>query len=144
MRPEKVRALREFYRKTLLEDIVPFWLRHSLDHKFGGYLHFLDRDGSVFGTDKAMWIQCRETWLFAKLYNTLEPRREWLEASKLGFDFIMKHGFDSDGRMFFSVTRDGRPLRKRRYLFTECFGVMACAEYFKATGHKEAQKQPTE
>lgn len=138
MRPEKVRALREFYRKTLLEDIVPFWLRHSLDHKFGGYLHFLDRDGSVFGTDKAMWIQCRETWLFAKLYNTLEPRREWLEASKLGFDFIMKHGFDSDGRMFFSVTRDGRPLRKRRYLFTECFGVMACAEYFKATGHKEA------
>ena len=138
MRVERIRALREFYRRTLLEDVVPFWLRHSLDHEFGGYLHFLDRDGSVFGTDKAMWIQCRETWLFSKLYNTLEPREDWLEASKLGYDFIMEHGFDSDGRMFFSVTREGKPLRKRRYLFTECFGVMACAEYFKAAGDGEA------
>ena len=141
MRKERIEELREFYRRCLLEDVVPFWLKHSLDQKYGGYLHFLDRDGSVFGTDKAMWIQCRETWLFSKLYNTLEPRREWLDAAKLGFDFIMEHGFDTDGRMFFSVTRDGRPLRKRRYLFTECFGVMACIEYYKATRNQEALKR---
>ena len=144
MRRERVKELVEFYRRQLLEDIIPFWLRYSLDQKYGGYLHFLDRDGSVFGTDKAMWMECRETWLFSKLYNTIEPREEWLKASKLGYDFITEHGFDSDGRMFFAVTRDGRPLRKRRYLYTECFGVMACAEYSEATGDKEALKRARE
>jgi N-acylglucosamine 2-epimerase len=138
MRKERVDELREFYRRYLLEDVVPFWLRYSLDQKYGGYFNFLDRDGSVYGTDKAMWLQCRAVWLFSKLYNKLEQREEWLDAAKLGFDFIMKHGFDTDGRMFFSVTRDGRPLRKRRYLFTESFGVMACAEYAKAAHDGES------
>lgn len=144
MRPDRIRELRELYRRSLLEDVIPFWMKNSLDWEYGGYLHFLDREGRVFGTDKAMWIQSREAWLFSKLYNTIEPREEWLKASKLGYDFILKHGFDSDGRMFFLVTRDGRPLRKRRYLFTECFGVMAFAEYYEATGDREALNKARE
>lgn len=138
MKKEELNSLRNLYKHTLLDDVVPFWLRYSLDHEYGGYLHYLDRAGSVFNTDKGMWIQCRETWLFSKLYNTIEKKKEWLDASKLGYDFIVKHGFDSDGRMFFELTRDGRPLRKRRYLFAECFGVMAFVEYYKATKDEKA------
>lgn len=138
LRKERIYELREFYRHHLLEDVVPFWMKHSLDCRYGGYFNFLDRDGSIYGTDKAMWLQCRAIWLFSKLYNTLDHREDWLEAAKLGYDFITKHGFDDDGRMFFSVTRDGRPLRKRRYLFTESFGVMACTEYAKATKDDQA------
>jgi len=137
MKKQKIDRLRKLYYGTLVEGIIPFWLKNSLDHEFGGYLHYLDRDGSVFNTDKGMWLQCRETWLFSKLYNVLEARKEWLDAAKLGYDFVMKHGFDKDGRMFFEVTRDGRPLRKRRYLFSETFGVMALTEYFKATGDQQ-------
>ncbi len=138
MEPRKIKTLKDLYKRALLEDVIPFWLKYSIDKKYGGYLHFLARDGTVFGTDKAMWIQCRETWIFSKLYNTIEQNSEWLKASKIGYDFITAHGFDSDGRMFFQVTREGLPLRKRRYLFTECFGVMACIEYYKATGESEA------
>ena len=36
--------------------------------------------------------------------------------------------------MYFTVTRDGRPLRKRRYWFSETFYIMANAEYYLATG----------
>ena len=61
MRRERIEELIEYYRRQLLEDVIPFWLKHSLDRKYGGYLHFLDRDGTVFGTDKAMWMECRET-----------------------------------------------------------------------------------
>lgn len=141
MEQKRSEELYEVYRHSLLDDVVPFWLRHSLDHQCGGYLHCLDRDGSVFNTDKGMWVQCRETWLFSKLYNTLESRKEWLDAARHGFDFIMKYGFDTDGRMFYAVTRDGRPLRKHPYLYTETFGVIACAEYAKATGDKKALEQ---
>lgn len=138
MRRERIDQLHRQYHDALLTDVIPFWLRHSLDRESGGFLTCLDRDGSVFSTDKGMWMQGRGLWLFSRLFNTLEPREEWLDAAEMGFDFVMKHGFDVDGRMFYTTTRDGRPLRKRRYLFTETFGVIGCAEYARATGNELA------
>jgi N-acylglucosamine 2-epimerase len=138
MKPERIEALKDHYRRSLLDDVVPFWLQHSLDHEYGGSFNSLARDGEVYDTDKAMWLQARAVWLFSKLYNTVENRQEWMDAARLIYEFILQHGFDTDGRMFFSVTRDGKPLRKRRYLFTETFGVIACAEYARATGDSQA------
>jgi N-acylglucosamine 2-epimerase len=43
--------------------------------------------------------------------------------------------------MFFLLTRDGKPLRKRRYLFSETFGVIAFAEYARASGDGSALAQ---
>ncbi|MGD8239162.1 MAG: AGE family epimerase/isomerase, partial [Armatimonadota bacterium] len=134
----RIGSLREQYAHALLDDVVPFWLTHSLDAEHGGYLTCLDRDGSVYGTDKSGWMQGRGTWLFSKLYNTVEKRDEWLDAARCGYEFLTRHCFDDDGRMFFTVTRDGRPLRKRRYLFTETFGVIACSEYARATDDEAA------
>ncbi|MFH1084690.1 MAG: AGE family epimerase/isomerase [Chloroflexota bacterium] len=133
-----IETLRQDYWRRLLDDAVPFWLRHSLDRAHGGYLTCLDRVGTPYNTDKAMWLQCREVWLLAKLFNTVERRAEWLDAARLGYTFVRAHGFDDDGRVFFSVTREGRPLRKRRYLFAETFAVIACAEYYRATGDESA------
>ena len=81
-----------------------------------------------------MWLQGRALWMFSKLYNDVEQRPNWLDAAHHIYDFIIQHGFDADGRMFFAVTADGRPLRKRRYLFTETFAVIGLAEYARATG----------
>ncbi len=131
---DRLIELREIYRGELLESVVPFWLNHSLDRVNGGQFNSLDRDGTVFDTDKSMWLQGRALWMFAKLYNEVEQRPEWLNAARHIYDFIMRCGFDDDGRMFFAVTADGRPLRKRRYLFTETFAVIGLAEYARATG----------
>jgi N-acylglucosamine 2-epimerase len=51
-------------------------------------------------------------------------------------EFLKEHCFDEDGRMFFLVTREGRPLRKRRYYFSEAFAIMAFAAYGKASGEE--------
>ncbi|MDE2950782.1 MAG: AGE family epimerase/isomerase [Chloroflexota bacterium] len=138
MKPERIAELREIYRSELFDSVVPFWLQHSLDHQRGGQFNSLDRDGSVFDTDKSMWLQGRALWMFAKLYNEVERRPEWLEAARHIYDFITRFGFDADGRMFFSVTADGAPLRKRRYLFTETFAIIGLAEYARATGDSSA------
>ena len=121
-----------------MTSVIPFWLKHSLDRQHGGQFNSLDRDGSVFDSDKSMWLQGRALWMFAKLYNEVERRSEWLDAARHIYDFIIQHGFDSDGRMFFAVTADGRPLRKRRYLFTETFAVIGLAEYARASGDAAA------
>lgn len=130
----ELERLRDTYRDGLLHDTLPFWLRHCVDREHGGFLFCLDRDGSVLDTDKPIWIHGRFAWLLATLYATVEPRHEWLDLARHGIDFLDKYGFDDDGRMFFLVNRDGRPLRKRRYLFSETFACIAYAAYARAAG----------
>jgi len=84
---ENPRALRDQYAKALLEDVIPFWLRHSPDRECGGYFTCLERDGRVFDTDKFVWLQARQVWMFSKFYNALEPRPEFLEIAALGARF---------------------------------------------------------
>jgi N-acyl-D-glucosamine 2-epimerase len=90
---------------------------------------------------KSVWFQGRFGFICAYAYNNIEKNSEWLAASKSCIDFIEAHCIDTDGHMFFTVTADGKPVQKRRYVFSECFAVMAMAEYSKATGSEEyAQK----
>jgi N-acylglucosamine 2-epimerase len=141
MDKNRINELITIYRDGLLNDTLVFWQKHSPDRKYGGFLTFLDADGTVVGSDKQIWAQGRISWVFSKLYNTVEKRQEWLDLAKHGIDFLLKYAFDKDGRMFYSVTREGKPLRKRRYTFSECFAVVAFAEYAKATGDKEFAKR---
>ncbi|MBN8838087.1 MAG: AGE family epimerase/isomerase [Sphingobacteriia bacterium] len=135
---EALNRLQQFYETQLLTNTVPFWFPSSFDSEYGGFLLMRDADGSLIDDDKAVWIQGRATWLLATLYNTIEARQEWLEGARLGYDFLNKHCFDTDGQMFFHVTRNGSPIRKRRYFFSETFYVIAAAAYAKASGNEEA------
>jgi len=138
---KRLKKLRDKHLNDLLNDTLAFWLEAAPDREFGGFFNYLDRDGAILSTDKPVWVLCRFTWLLSLLYNNLEKRQLWLDLAANGFDFIRKYCFDSDNRMFFEVTRQGRPLRKRRYVFTEAFGVMAFCEYAIATGDAEIADQ---
>lgn len=137
-------ALRDFYKNQLLQNTLPFWFPRSYDQEYGGFLFMRDANGSLIDDDKAVWIQGRATWLLATLYNTIEKRTEWLEGAKLGYDFLIKHCFDEDGQLFFHMTRDGRPIRKRRYFFAETFAAIAFAAYGKASGNQRIIEQASE
>ncbi|MCM1110242.1 MAG: AGE family epimerase/isomerase [Clostridium sp.] len=135
---ERLAALREKYCTDLTDDILPFWLRHGYDRKKGGILTCLDREGNLMDSTKSVWFQGRCGFIAAYAYNVIERNPEWLELSKSCIDFIEKYCIDpADGRMYFEVTADGRPLRKRRYVFSECFAAIAMAEYSRATGDRE-------
>lgn len=123
-----------FYRDALLQDVIPFWLRHGMDREHGGILTCLDRDGSLVDTDKSVWFQGRAGWMFATLYNTVERRPEWLDAARSCTDFLQRHGRGPGGKFYFTVTRDGRPLRMRRYVYSEAFAAIAHAALAKAEG----------
>lgn len=124
----------ERYRKDLAEDIMPFWLKNGLDRVNGGVYTCVDRDGTLIDGTKSVWFQGRFAFVCSFAYNTIEKNPEWLAAAKSTIDFIEAHCFDSDGRMYFEVTADGTPLRKRRYVFSETFAAIAFAEYAKASG----------
>lgn len=135
---KELAELASFYSNQLLNSTIPFWFPRSYDQEHGGFLFMRDADGTLIDNDKAVWIQGRATWMLSTLYNTVEPKAEWLAGAKLGYDFLNKYCFDTDGQMFFHVTREGKPIRKRRYFFSETFYVIAAAAYAKASGDQEA------
>ena len=101
-------GLIEQYRSELFDSVLPFWLENSIDKEYGGYFTCLDREGKVFDTDKFIWLQGREVWMFAMLYNKVAPRKEWLDAAVKGAEFLKKHGHDGNYNFYFSTTREGR------------------------------------
>jgi N-acylglucosamine 2-epimerase len=125
------------YKDDLTENILPFWLKHGLDTVNGGFYTCLNRDGSMMDTTKSVWFQGRGGFVFAHAYNTIEQKPEWLAASKSAVEFLEKYCFDTDGRMYFEVTAEGVPLRKRRYLFSESFAAIAMSEYSIASGDQK-------
>jgi len=140
----RIYELIKTYRDGLLKDVLPFWINHSVDEDFGGFMFSLNQDGTIIDTDKGMWQTCRFTWLLAHLYNHVEKKSLWLKLAEHGINFIQKFGFDKNGRMFFHVTRDGKPVRKRRYVFTEAFAAIAYAEYAHAANDKNAANKAKE
>lgn len=126
----------ECYREDLVQNIMPFWMKYGLDTKNGGVYTCVDRTGELMDTTKSVWFQGRFAYTCCFAYNNIEHRQEWLDAAKQTIDFIEAHCFDTDRHMFFEVTADGKPLRKRRYVFSESFAAIAMAEYSKATGDR--------
>ena len=133
--------LGEFYRDKLLDDCVPFWFPRCVDQTHGGFLHCVDADGTFMDTDKSVWATGRMSWMLLTLYNTVEKNPLWLQWAESGLAFLDKHGFDSDGRMFFHLARDGAPIRKRRYAYSESFASIAFAAHASATGSKASSKK---
>ena len=128
------------YRTELFENVIPFWEKHSIDEQHGGYFTFLDRKGRVFGTEKYVWLQGRQAWMFAYLYNHHEKRPRWLEIAEHGGEFLRKHGRGDDGSWYFALSRSGESLEKPYNIFSDCFAAMAFSEIARATGSEDHRR----
>lgn len=129
--------LSELYKKELFENVMPFWLKNSQDLTYGGYFSCLNRDGSVFDTDKFCWLQSRQVWMFSYLYNKVEKRQEWLDCAIQGADFLNKYAHDGNYNWYFSLSREGKPLVAPYNIFSYTFAAMAFGQLSLATGKQE-------
>lgn len=138
---EYIKSWAESYKKDLTENIMPFWMKYGLDRENGGVYTCVNRDGSLMDTTKSVWFQGRFAFICSFAYNNVEKNQKWLDAAKSTLEFIEKHCFDEQGHMYFSVTAEGKPLRKRRYVFSETFAAIAMSEYALATGDQHWAKR---
>ncbi len=132
-----LRKIEQQYKNELLNNILPFWLENSQDEESGGYFTCLDRKGKVFDTDKFIWLQGRQVWMFSMLYNNVEKRQEWLECAIQGAEFLKKYGHDGKLNWYFSLTREGSPLVEPYNIFSYTFATMAFGQLSRATGNSE-------
>ena len=107
------------YEKELLESVAPFWEKNCVDREFGGYFTSLDQDGSVYDTEKYMWMQWRIVYMFATLYMTEYRKENWLDIARQGYDFLTKHGKSEDGSYYFALNRRGEPSMAPYSIFSD-------------------------
>mgnify|MGYP002769010325 FL=1 len=131
------KQLAKQYKSELLDKVVPFWLEKSQDLEHGGYFTCLERNGDVFDTDKFVWLQGREVWMFATLYNKVEKRQEWLDCAIQGAEFLKRHGHDGNLNWYFALDREGNPLVEPYNIFSYTFAVIAFGQLSIATGNQE-------
>ena len=131
------KQLAQQYKSELLDRVMPFWMTNSIDHEYGGYFTCLERDGEVFDTDKFVWLQGREVWMLATLYNKVEKRQEWLDAAIQGAEFLKKYGHDGNLNWYFALDREGHPLVEPYNIFSYTFAVIAFGQLSLATGNEE-------
>ncbi|KAM9751766.1 N-acylglucosamine 2-epimerase [Menidia menidia] len=128
-----------------LDAVVDFWLKHSHDAVHGGFFTCLGRDGKVYDELKYVWLQGRQVWMYCRLYRTMERfhRPEILEAAKAGGEFLRKFARVSSDqwKCAFCLTRDGKPVKVQRTIFSECFYVLALDELSRVTGDKDMQAE---
>jgi N-acylglucosamine 2-epimerase len=132
--------LAELYKNELLNNVIPFWEKYSIDRDCGGYFSCLDRTGKVYDTDKFIWLQNRQLWTFSMLYNRLEPRENWLQIARGGADFLARYGRDAEGNWYFALNRQGQPLVQPYNIFSDCFAAMAFSQYALASGDDAARE----
>ena len=132
----------EMDRTELLQYIVPFWEKYGVDKECGGFFNYIDENGQVLLTDKNVRQLGRFVLLYTRLYREIEARPYWLELALQGIAFIERYCFDpADGRTYYEVTREGLPVRTRRYVITEHYTVMAYIELYLATGDEQWKKK---
>jgi N-acylglucosamine 2-epimerase len=142
MDKQTLQTYQQKYHAELYDHVLPFWMNHSLDLEYGGYFNCLDRDGSVWDHNKHVWLQGRQVWMLAKLYGANSDRPDLLDAAKTGADFLRKFARrKDDGRVHFSLTREGKPLFMQRKIFSECFYSMAMSEYGRAANDADASAE---
>jgi len=129
------------YRTELFDRVLPFWLKHSPDPEYGGYFTCLARDGSVYDTRKYVWMNGRAAWTFARLYNTVEKRPEWLAFSKSCIEFLRKHAYTPEGHVYFSLSREGNPAFVQRKPYSAVFVALGLLEYAAAVGDAECRRE---
>ena len=136
--------LKTRYAEELEGNVIPFWEIHGIDHEFGGFFSYLERDGAIYDTRKPLWMQWRAVYMFAALYNSPFRKEKYLDAAVSGFDFLVKHGRTANGTYGYMLDRRGRMLLEKAggaEVFSDSFAAIACAEIFIATGDDRYEKE---
>jgi len=117
-RMSELETMRTRYSTELLENVIPFWERYGIDRELGGYFTCLARDGALYSTTNTCGCRgARSGCSPAAQRSRPRPRLARVGAARL--DFIRRYGRTADGRVYFSLTRDGQPIHIQRKFYAE-------------------------
>lgn len=134
----------ETYRKEMgqeLENILAYWIKHTIDLRNGGFYGKIDNYNNVDEkAPKGSVLNSRILWTFSAAYNfTNKPA--YLQTAERAFKYITKYLVDDKfGGVYWTVDYRGNAADTKKQIYAIAFAIYGLSEYYKAS-RDEAAKQ---
>ncbi|MGA9669520.1 MAG: AGE family epimerase/isomerase [Terracidiphilus sp.] len=130
--------LRQKVETELLSDILPFWIKYTVDDEYGGFRGQIANDLTIDShAAKGIILNARILWTFSKAYSVY-GNPVHLDAARRAYEYLIRFFWDEEfGGVYWMVDYQGRPLDTKKRIYSQAFTVYALAEYYHATGDAE-------
>ncbi|KGA97798.1 N-acyl-D-glucosamine 2-epimerase [Alkalihalobacillus alcalophilus ATCC 27647 = CGMCC 1.3604] len=136
-----LQLLKKEIEDELVNNILPFWMEHTVDKNFGGFYGYMTNDQEVNKeADKGCILNSRILWSYSKAFNQLKDPK-YLEIADHAFDYLKNHFLDQEhGGIYWMLDYKGQPSEDRKHIYNQSFGIYGLTEYYMATKNKESLK----
>lgn len=138
-------ALLSFYKRHLLDNLLPFWSK-AVDKTYGGmYTCFTNSGDALISTDKYTWSQGRFIWIWSRIARLIElgilpgEAAAYKKEAEQAVDFLRRHVYLDNGNCAFLLTEDGRKKESipgegyDTSFYADCFVVLGFSEFARIT-----------
>jgi mannobiose 2-epimerase len=131
------------FRKQLEEEltgnILPFWMKHTIDTVNGGFYGALTNALEIHNEVARSAILCaRILWTYATAYRKLGDRK-FLDMAGWAYNTLRISFLDSEyGGVYWSVDAAGKPVMDRKHHYAQAFAIYGLSEYYRATERPES------
>jgi mannobiose 2-epimerase len=134
-----VQDLRLKAEKELLSNILPFWMKHSIDNEYGGFRGQIANDLTIDPhAAKGLILNARILWTFSKAFNVYRDP-VYLATARRAYEYLTQFFCDPEfGGVYWMLDFKGQPIDTKKRIYGQAFTVYALAEYFHASEDSDA------
>jgi mannobiose 2-epimerase len=129
-------------RRELLEDILPFWRRHTVDERRGGFIGQMSNDLHIQDdAPKGLILNARILWTFSAAYAYTQDDQDGALARR-AYEYLTDHFLDREhGGYFWELDPGGTVRDDKKKIYGEAFCIYALSEYFRVFHEPAALQQ---
>ena len=131
--------LRKKVESELLSDILPFWLKYTIDEEYGGFRGQISNELTIDPhAGKGLILNARILWTFSKAYSVYRDP-VYLATARRAYEYLDRFFWDSEfGGVYWMLDYEGHPTDTKKRIYGQAFTVYALAEYAHVSGDAEA------
>lgn len=139
MEKHDIKNLASRFEHELKNNILQFWINHSVDDQNGGFYGYISNDLSPDTKhDKASVLNFRILWTFSAAYRYYRDEK-YLVMAKRAYDYIIKHFVDDKySGVYWMLDYRGNPVDTKKQTYSIAFAIYGLSEFYRAAGIKES------
>jgi len=136
---DKMEILVHDIESELKNNILQFWIDHSIDNDNGGFYGFIS-DNLIIDKihEKSSVLNFRILWTYSAAYRVYKEAK-YLHMAERAYDYVIKHLIDTtNSGVYWMLDYKGNVVDSKKQTYAIAFAIYGLSEYFRATGKQES------